>query len=104
MDDPLLERLRRALTPEFDPDRRLAAGGMGIVYRAREAALDRAVAVKVLRPELATAVARERFLREARLLAVVARAQDVVVHGADAHDVAGDTVVALEVGAAQRCA
>ena len=86
MDDPLLERLRRALAPEFELDRRLAAGGMGIVYRAREVALDRPVAVKVLRPELATAVARERFLREARLLARLQHPNVVPVHRADERD------------------
>ncbi len=86
MDDPLLERLRRALAPEFELDRRLAAGGMGIVYRAREVALDRAVAVKILRPELATAVARERFLREARLLARLQHPNVVPVHRADERD------------------
>jgi len=86
LDDPLLERLRRALAPEFEVDRRLAAGGMGIVYRAREVALDRPVAVKVLRPELATAVARERFLREARLLARLQHPNVVPVHRADERD------------------
>lgn len=86
MDDPLLERLRRALAPEFVLDRRLAAGGMGIVYRAREVALDRPVAIKVLRPELATAVARERFLREARLLARLQHPNVVPVHRADERD------------------
>ena len=86
MDDPLLERLRRALSPEFEVDRRLAAGGMGIVYRGREVALDRLVAIKVLRPELATAVARERFLREARLLARLQHPNIVPVHRADERD------------------
>jgi hypothetical protein len=86
LDDPLLERLRRALAPEFVVERRVAAGGMGIVYRARDVALDRAVAVKVLRPELATAVARERFLREARLLARLQHANIVPVHQADERD------------------
>ena len=86
MDDPLLERLRRALAPEFVVERRVAAGGMGIVYRAREAGLDRPVAIKVLRPELATAVARERFLREARLLARLQHSNIVPVHRADERD------------------
>ncbi|HEX5005069.1 MAG TPA: serine/threonine-protein kinase [Gemmatimonadales bacterium] len=86
MDDPLLERLRRALAPEFEVDGRLAAGGMGIVFSAREVALDRHVAIKVLRPELATAVARERFLRESRLLARLQHPNIVPVHRADERD------------------
>lgn len=86
MDDPLLERLRRALAPEFEVDHRLAVGGMGIVYRGREVALDRPVAIKVLRLELATAVARERFLREARLLARLQHSNIVPIHRADERD------------------
>jgi TolB-like protein len=83
LDDLLLERLRRALAPEFDLDGQLAAGGMGIVFRAREVALDRQVAIKVLRPELATATARERFLQEARLLARLQHPNIVPIHRAD---------------------
>lgn len=86
MDDPLLERLRRALAPEFEVNGRLAAGGMGIVFDGREVALDRRVAIKVLRPELATAVARERFLRESRLLARLQHPNIVPVHRADERD------------------
>ena len=86
LDDPLFERLRRALAPEFQLESRIAAGGMGIVYLAREVALDRRVAVKVLRPELATAIARERFLREARLLARLQHPNIVPVHRADERD------------------
>ena len=50
--------------------RQLGRGGMGAVYLARERALERFVAIKVLRPDLADAQdARERFRREARIAA-----------------------------------
>jgi RNA polymerase sigma-70 factor (ECF subfamily) len=50
----------------------LGAGGMGEVYRARDARLDRDVAVKVLPEQLAnSAEALARFEREARALASV---------------------------------
>jgi len=78
--------LRRALAPEFEIERRLAAGGMGIVYLGREVALDRRVAIKVLRPELATAVALQRFLQEAKLLARLQHPNIVPVHRADERD------------------
>jgi serine/threonine protein kinase len=42
---------------------------MGLVFAAGQRRLDRKVALKLLRPELVTAVAAERFLTEGRLLA-----------------------------------
>jgi TolB-like protein len=42
---------------------------MAVVYRARDLRHDRWVAVKVLRPDLATLMGEERFLREIRLTA-----------------------------------
>lgn len=47
----------------------LGTGGMAIVFDAEDTLLHRRVALKVLRPEISDEALRERFLREARLLA-----------------------------------
>ncbi len=47
----------------------IGRGGMGIVYRARDTTLNRHVAIKCLRSELCEQHSRERFKREALLLA-----------------------------------
>src|SRR5581483_3887523 len=50
----------------------LGAGGMGIVFRAEDTQLNRAVALKVMLPKLAgTEGARQRFVREAQAAAGV---------------------------------
>jgi len=47
--------------------RKLGAGGMATVYLALDVKHDREVALKVLKPEIAEGLARERFLREIRI-------------------------------------
>ena len=55
---------------KYRVDALIGRGGMGAVYRARDLRLDRDVAVKVVRGELvASAEARDRFQREAQLVA-----------------------------------
>jgi uncharacterized RDD family membrane protein YckC len=51
----------------FVVDRKIGAGGMGAIYAARDVALDRAVALKVLTDDVAREPgAHERFIREAQ--------------------------------------
>jgi serine/threonine protein kinase len=59
----------------------VAAGGMGEVYRARDAVLEREVAIKVLHPTLAgDSGFVERFRREARSAAGLNHPNVVNVH------------------------
>jgi len=68
--DPQRAALERALGAQYEIGRLLGRGGMGAVYLAREKALERAVAIKVLPPDMASdADSRERFRREARTAA-----------------------------------
>jgi serine/threonine protein kinase/Tol biopolymer transport system component len=51
---------------------RIGAGGMGVVYKARDTRLDRTVAIKVLPSDIAADLqARERFDREGRAIAAL---------------------------------
>ena len=61
--------LAQALADRYRIERELGQGGMATVYLARDLRHDREVALKVLRPELAAILGRERFLNEIRLTA-----------------------------------
>ncbi len=54
---------------DFEIEKRLGAGGMGIVYQARQVSLNRRVALKVLGPALTQGADMARFQREAQAVA-----------------------------------
>lgn len=73
--------LPRLLGGRYNLERRLGRGGMGTVYVATDTALERRVAVKVIREDLVgSADAVERFRREARIAASFAHPNVVTVH------------------------
>ena len=78
---PLSDQLRSYLAVQYDLERVLGQGGMGTVLLATERALDRRVAIKVLRREAAEdAELRERFRREARTAAKLTHPNIVPLH------------------------
>jgi serine/threonine-protein kinase len=87
---PELLDLQEAVAGRYSVDREIGRGGMGIVFLARDVALDRPVAIKLFplalarRPEL-----RERFLNEARTAARLSHPNIVPIYGVEEH---GDLV------------
>src|SRR5262245_55245906 len=76
-------------------DRLLGAGGMGVVWEARDLDLDRPVALKVLSPALdGHGVARARLVREARAMARLVHPNVITVY--DAATIEGRDVIAME--------
>ncbi len=58
-----------SLSVRYRDARELGRGGMAVVFLAHDVKHGRDVAVKVVRPELAEALGRERFLREIEIVA-----------------------------------
>ncbi|MEP6474239.1 MAG: serine/threonine-protein kinase, partial [Gemmatimonadota bacterium] len=80
-------RLQRALIGRYSVERELGRGGMGVVYLARDVRLDRPVAIKLLRPEIAELASfRERFAAEARTAARLSHPNIVSIHAVEAAD------------------
>ena len=63
----ILERLRSELSDRYAVEREIGSGGMATVYLAEDLKHQRAVAVKVLRPELASSLGKDRFLLEIKI-------------------------------------
>jgi tRNA A-37 threonylcarbamoyl transferase component Bud32 len=72
----------------------IARGAYGIVHRATDLEMDRAVALKVLRDDAPSASTLERFLREARLAAALDHPNIVRVYGSGV--IEGRAFIAME--------
>ncbi len=64
-----IDRLRKILDGAYTVDRELRRGGMSAVFLAQDRKHRRAVAIKVLHPELAASMGAERFLQEIEVAA-----------------------------------
>ena len=64
-----IAQLNAALVDRYAVDREIGAGGMAVVYLARDVKHDRQVALKVLNPELGAVLGVERFLAEIKVTA-----------------------------------
>jgi hypothetical protein len=76
-----------AIAPRYRIERTLGEGGMAIVYLARDSRHGRLVALKVLRPEVATTLGGERFLREITIAARLVHPNILPLH--DSGEAAG---------------
>jgi len=74
------DRLAAALADRYRIERELGQGGMATVYLAQDLKHDRQVAIKVLKPELAESLGRQRFVREIRIAARLNHPHILPVH------------------------
>jgi serine/threonine-protein kinase len=82
--DPLFIRFQSVLAGRYSLERELGRGGMGIVYLAHEARLERPVAIKLLPPALAArGELREHLLAEARTAAQLSHPNIIPIHAVD---------------------
>ncbi len=85
--DAVFERLTRATKGEFEIVREVGRGAMGAVYLAKDIALSRKVAIKVISPQLlADETMVARFRLEARTVASLRNPHIVNIHAVRALD------------------
>ncbi len=83
---PEFVALQEAVKGRYSLEREIGRGGMGVVFLARDVALDRPVAIKLLPPDLAARDdLREAFLREARTAARLVHPNIVPMHAVEEH-------------------
>ncbi len=84
MTDGLRARVSAAVGTLYQVDAEIGRGGMAVVYRAMDTKLRRAVALKVLPPELAfREEVKRRFLREAQMAAQLSHPHIVPIYSVD---------------------
>jgi serine/threonine-protein kinase len=74
------DALATALAGRYTVHEEIGTGGMATVFRAIDLRHDRAVALKVMHPEFAASIGRERFLREIRVTANLAHPHILPLH------------------------
>jgi serine/threonine-protein kinase len=83
----MIHGLRHALRDRYHVEALLGRGGMATVYRAVDLRHDRIVAIKVMNPDFAETVGRDRFLHEIRVTAGLTHPHILALY--DSGDVAG---------------
>ena len=83
-DAELRSHVMRVLDAQYEVEKEIGRGGMGIVYKGRDRRLKRPVAIKLLPPELAfRSEIRSRFLREAEMAAQLSHPHIVPIYSVD---------------------
>ncbi len=82
----LQERFHQGLGDRYRLERELGQGGMALVYLAHDVRHDRPVAVKIMRPELASEIGPDRFLREIKMAARLNHAHILPVYDSGESD------------------
>jgi serine/threonine protein kinase len=81
LEEPAVERLTAGVRlGNYEIVEHIGSGGMGDVYRARDAKLNRSVAIKFLSADLADPSARRRFQREAQMASSLNHPHILTVH------------------------
>ena len=84
MIDELLPRLSEALSARYRIEREVGRGGMATVLLAEDLRHGRPVAIKVMRPDLSSSLASERFLREIEVAAILTHPNILPLHDSGA--------------------
>lgn len=81
----VIHRLRKEVSDiqrlgQYNLERKLGEGAMGVVYEATHGMLKRPTAIKLLRPSLADPIALDRFRREVQLTAKLTHPNTVTIY------------------------